>query len=131
LEKTNTILYVEDEYVIAEVGIRVIENLGYKTVGVNSGEEAIRCGISDESLSLILMDIDLGKGVDGIEAALQILEKRQIPIVFLSSHSREEYEEDISKFKYYGFLHKNLPGPMLHKAIENALISFESDKMNC
>jgi two-component system, sensor histidine kinase PdtaS len=33
------------------------------------------------------MDIDLGKGLDGTETAEIILKTKQLPIVFMSSHT--------------------------------------------
>ncbi len=39
------------------------------------------------------MDINLGPGIDGTQAAEQILNKKDIPVVFLSSHTEPEVVE--------------------------------------
>jgi CheY-like chemotaxis protein len=36
------------------------------------------------------MDINLGEGIDGTECAELILKERDIPLVFLSSHTEPE-----------------------------------------
>lgn len=39
------------------------------------------------------MDIDLGKGIDGTEAAQRILKFCEVPVVFLSNHTEKEIVE--------------------------------------
>ena len=58
-------------------------------------------------LDLILMDIDLGKGMDGTEAAQIILHNREIPIVFLSNHTEKEIVNKTEKITSYGYVVKN------------------------
>lgn len=66
----KTILLVEDEMIIAMAEKRKLEQDGYVVLLVPSGEEAISLVSSrSESIDLILMDIDLGKGMDGTQAA--------------------------------------------------------------
>lgn len=50
------------------------------------------------------MDIDLGAGIDGTEAAKTILESRDIPIIFLTSHSEKEYVDRVKKITGYGYV---------------------------
>ena len=98
----ESILIVEDEPLAARYVQILLERLHYTVVGTAAtGEDAIdlvRSGKPD----LILMDIDLGKGMDGTQAARLILRDRAIPILFLSSHIEEEIvektEADKAKF---------------------------------
>jgi CheY-like chemotaxis protein len=43
--------------------------------------------ITSPTVDLVFMDIDLGSGIDGTEATRQIFTVRNLPIVFLTSHS--------------------------------------------
>src|SRR5512145_3434958 len=81
------ILLVEDEAIIALRERKTLERYGYGIVVEHSGERAIRTFEADDSIDLVLMDIDLGAGMDGTEAASLMLKTRDIPVVFLSSHT--------------------------------------------
>jgi CheY-like chemotaxis protein len=80
--RQKTILIVEDEAIIAMTQKAALEQYGYTVLCVNSGEKAVETVKNTAGIHLILMDIDLGKGIDGTEAAALILEDRDIPVVF-------------------------------------------------
>jgi len=123
-----TILLVEDEKLSAIIQTRVLENFGYRVRVAPTGEEAVGIALSDPSLDLILMDIELGEGMGGPEAAQRISQERQIPIVFLSSHTEPEYMEMIKQVTRYGYVLKNSGNFILRSAIEMALELFKSHK---
>lgn len=89
----KTILLVEDESIIALSEKMALENYGYTVLTVNTGEKAIAEVTPSSGIDLILMDINLGKGIDGTRAAEIILKNLDIPILFLSSHSDREIVE--------------------------------------
>ena len=123
-----TILLVEDEKLSAIIQTRVLENFGYRVRVAPTGEEAVGIALSDPSLDLILMDIELGEGMGGPEAAQRISQERQIPIVFLSSHTEPEYMEMVKQVTRYGYVQKNSGNFILRSAIEMALELFKSHK---
>ncbi len=86
-EKQVNILLVEDETVIAmEIEERLIK-LGYNVCGsASTGEKAIRLA-EEMRPDLVLMDIRLKGDMDGIEAAEEISEEFDIPVIFLTAHS--------------------------------------------
>ncbi len=99
-----TILLVDDEAVIAGVAAKTIRKSGYEVIAAHSGEKTVRLAVENKNINLILMDINLGKGIDGAEAARQILSKRTMPIVFLAyramghcsrHHRRKRIKEDL------------------------------------
>ncbi len=75
-------------------------------------------------VDLVLMDIDLGRGMDGREAAQKILEHREIPIVFLTSHSEEEMVARVRDITRYGYVLKNAGDFVLRSSIEMAFELF-------
>jgi len=101
------ILLVEDEALIALAEGASLKRNGYEVVTVKSGLDAIEMAEKDSSLDLILMDIDLGEGMDGTEAAQCILKKRDIPILFLSNHSEAEIVDRTYQIGAYGYILKN------------------------
>lgn len=84
---TTNILVVEDERIIAKGIEKRLKGLGYDVVGlVSTGEEAVQKA-TELRPDLILMDIRLGPGMDGVEAANLIRTRFSIPIVYLTAYS--------------------------------------------
>ncbi len=124
-EPVKTILLVEDEAIIAIDEARSIGELGYRVVTASSGEAAVRIALGEETVDLILMDIDLGRGMDGTDAAREILNVRAIPVVFLSSHTEKEIVEKTEKITSYGYVVKNSGITVLDASLKMAFRLFE------
>lgn len=123
-KKQGRLLLVEDEAVIALSESEDLKEKGYEVLIANSGEEAVEIIGSGHEIDIILMDIDLGSGIDGTEAAEKILEIKKIPIVFLSSHDEEEIVEKAEKISSYGYLLKNSGINIINASIKIALNLF-------
>jgi CheY-like chemotaxis protein len=72
------------------------------------------------------MDIDLGSGIDGTEAAQIILEHKNLPIVFLTSHREKEVVEKVKGISRYGYVLKNSGEFVLVEAVTMAFELFEA-----
>jgi CheY-like chemotaxis protein len=120
--RSVTLLLVEDDPIIAMSEKMDLERFGYVVRHVLTGEGAVEAIRSDTPwIDLILMDIDLGKGIDGTEAAVRILRHRDVQIVFLSSHTEPEYLEMVEKITSYGFVQKGRSIRALDTTIRMAL----------
>ena len=115
-----TILLVEDEHIIALAEQQTLARNGYDVIHASNGASAVEHASSDKSIDLILMDINLGDGIDGAEAARQILANRDIPILFLSSHSDREIVERVKDITGYGFVVKSAGEFVLLESISTA-----------
>jgi len=122
----KTILLVEDEFVIARVTAKVIQSFGFNVIIANTGEEALDIFKKSNAIDLILMDIDLGDGIDGTEVAAIILKDIDIPIVFLSSHTESEIVEKTEKITSYGYVVKGSGNTVLNASIKMAFRLFEA-----
>ena len=78
-------------------------------------------------IDLILMDIDLGEGMDGTQAAEIILREKDIPIIFLSSHTESEIVEKTEKITSYGYVVKNSSSTVLDASIKMAFKLFNAN----
>lgn len=116
----KTIMLVEDQAIIALSESLMLRGRGFRVEVARSGEDAI--GLIDEGMipDLVLMDIDLGAGIDGFEAAKGILSRRYVPIVFLSAQSSEGLAEAARKATGNGYLIKKGDSAML-SSIEAAV----------
>ena len=124
--KKNTILLVEDEAIIAITQKLAMEKFGYNVITASTGEKAIEIFNNNKDIDLILLDIDLGKGIDGAETAEIILKNHNVPIVFLSSHTEPEYIHKMEKITSYGYVVKNSMGIVFDASIKMAFKLFDA-----
>lgn len=126
-EKSKSILLVEDEGLIAMAEKQQLEKYGYCVHHAISGEAAVKA-IMDGTVQadLILMDIDLGDGMDGTQAAELLLSHKDIPILFLSSHSDRAIVAKTEKISSYGYVVKNSGIVVLDASIKMAFKLFDS-----
>src|SRR6056297_1400719 len=128
MKKGKYILLVEDESIIALSEKMQLESYGYSVDFVSNGEEAINSILNDnDKYDLILMDIDLGTGIDGTQAAEEILKIKDIPVVFLSSHTEPEIVEKTENITSYGYVVKNSGIVVLDASIKMAFKLFEAN----
>ncbi|HSA15971.1 MAG TPA: response regulator, partial [Spirochaetota bacterium] len=102
----KTILLVEDERITAVLEAKMLRKAGYDVICECCGEDAIDRVNKTPGIDLILMDIDLGAGVDGTAAAEMILKSNDIPVVFLSAHTEPEVVEKTENITSYGYVVK-------------------------
>lgn len=124
--KEKSILLVEDEAIIALDEKQLLEKRGFSVLCVSNGEDAIASVAENPSISLILMDIDLGDGIDGTEVARRILDYHKLPIVFLTSHNEKDYVERVKEITRYGYVLKNSGEFILIEAINMAYELFDA-----
>ncbi|OHD81521.1 MAG: hypothetical protein A3J97_13975 [Spirochaetes bacterium RIFOXYC1_FULL_54_7] len=127
--ESRTILLVEDEALLAMSEKLILERYGYKVMVASSAEKAIEAAVSFQAIDLILMDINLGSGIDGTQAAVEILRRRDLPLAFLSSHSEREVVEKTDGITSYGYILKNSGETVLIASVKMAFRLFEA-KLN-
>jgi len=122
------ILLVDDDEIFGSIQIQGLQLEGYTVKHLTSGETAIEfCKTNPNSVDLILMDIDLGSGFDGANAAIEILKFMQIPIIFLSSHVEKAMVEKVEKIASYGYVLKNSGITVLAASIRMAFKLHEAN----
>jgi CheY-like chemotaxis protein len=121
------ILVVEDERILA-IGIkRKLEMSGHIVTGIaSSGQEAIEKARKTDP-NLILMDIVLKGEMDGIEAAQQIINLCNIPIIYLTAYADEEILERAMITEPYGYILKPFKIDELNANIKLALYKHRTD----
>ena len=122
-----SIFIVEDEAIVALDLKNNLERIGYSVVGiVPTGEEALE-KINDLNPDLIIMDIKLQGSLDGIDTAVILNEKYNVPFIFLSAYSDEGIIERAKHVQPFGYIIKPFGSNNLRTAIEMAMYR---DKMN-
>jgi len=115
------ILVVEDEMIVAMELQRRLKRLEYVVPAVvASGEEGIK-KVAETHPDLVLMDIMLRGAMDGIEAAEQIRERFNIPVVYLTAYSDDETLQRAKITAPFGYILKPFSERELCTTIEIAL----------
>ncbi len=115
------ILIVEDEGIVARETEFRLKDLGYNVCGLAaSGAEAIKKAEKTRP-DVVLMDIMLKGEMDGIDAALQIRSKLNVPVVYVTAHADETTLQRAKRTEPMGYLLKPFNERELHAAIEIAI----------
>ena len=115
------IMVVEDEALVALDLMTKLRQMDYEApTGVFTGEEAVQQA-RELHPDLVLMDIHLAGEMDGIEAAKQIHQDLNIPIVFLTAYSDDSTLERAKEAEPFGFLLKPFEKRELYATVEMAL----------
>jgi PAS domain S-box-containing protein len=127
-QKTQ-ILVVEDESIIALNLTENLKSLGYGVVGIAaSGEKAVQKAVKLHP-DLVLMDIRLKGKMDGIQAAQQIWESLQIPVIYVTGHSDQSTLQRAKITAPFGYIIKPVKERELSVAIEMALQRYEREQL--
>lgn len=125
----HKILIVEDEVIIAEDLRDILESMGYVVVDVvMSAREAMQV-LGSEEVDLVLLDIRIKGGKDGIDLAADINENFKIPFVFLTSHADSNTLERAKEVRPYGYLVKPFSEKEINATLQMALSNFQSEQV--
>jgi len=115
------ILIVEDEGVVALEIQRQLQELGYEVVGIAaSGESALDLA-SKRQPDLALMDIHLRGALDETETASLLLERLDVPVVYLAASTDADTLDRAKATGSSGFLVKPLDIRVLYSTVEMAM----------
>jgi len=127
-ENGESILIVEDDFIVAKVIEKNLLELGYQVAGlVADGEEAV-AKAGSERPDLVLMDIHLQGRIDGVSAAEQIHASLDIPVVFLTAFSDQPTFERALVASPYGYIVKPFSRNTLGTTIRVALNRKKADQ---
>jgi len=119
--KTESVLIVEDDFIVAKVIEKNLVDLGYAVAGmVATGEEAI-VKAGSERPDIVLMDIQLLGDMDGIAASEKIHNAFNIPVIFLTALSDRQTFDRALVTAPYGYIIKPFLQNTLSATIRVAL----------
>jgi CheY-like chemotaxis protein len=122
------ILIVEDEVITAQSLKLTLEGMGFEVCGVaNTGEEAI-AGVNSTEPDLILMDINLKGEMDGTQAVTMILSTHDIPVIYMTAYSSDEFLNKAMMTEPFAYLVKPARDSDLRSNIHMALYKHEAER---
>lgn len=124
-ESKKTILLVDDEDLVIDVGKAMLECLGHKVIVANSGEIAVDIVSKiGDVIDLILLDLSM-PGMDGI-TTFDIIHKNcpKIPVLLSSGYSLEGDGDELLQKGCYGFIRKPVN---IHELSQKIDLAFRLD----
>jgi two-component system response regulator LytT len=118
--KQLKIIIVEDEYPIAlDTEVKLISK-GYFVIGIAKDFVSLMELMAEDIPDVILLDINLGEGISGIDIAIKLKKIVSVPFVFLSAYSSTEIVRAALDTEPFGYLVKPYKIEDLTIAIELA-----------
>ncbi len=122
------VLVVEDEYILAINLQESLESLGYTVLDIADSAELAMEKATQLRPNLILMDIRLRGDMDGIQAADQIWNYLQIPVIYITGHSDQSTVERATLTSPFGYILKPIKEQELYVAIQTALNRYNREQ---
>lgn len=115
------VLIVEDEAILA-LNLKLgLEANNCNVAGIaNSGETAIK-KTEETKPDIVLMDIKLRGSMDGIDAALQIMKRYEVPIIYLTGNTDDLTKDRAMQSHPLRYLEKPVESGALCETIQQAL----------
>lgn len=125
---STKILVVEDDASSAIILEKILLKADYEVIAVlNNGQEALE-EIPTNTPDIILMDISISGGMDGVETATRIKEQFDIPIIYLTGYSDEATIDRAKKTAPFAYILKPFREKEVTITIEMALYKSQLDQ---
>ena len=119
--RKSKILIVEDEILVGIMLSRKLQSHGYEVGDVIiNGEEAVKI-VCTEQPDVVLMDIALSGNVNGLEAAREIRQKFDIPIIIFTGYDTEKLSQQTKDIDPVAIVSKLDDFEDILKAVEKAI----------
>lgn len=118
---TLKLLVVEDEALLREYMVIALRQLGYRAVrSIATGESALE-EIPKFEPDVLILDIDLGAGISGIEVARRVVRTQSVAIIYLSQFEDEDLVHNALATQPGSYLLKPFRASQVAIAITQAL----------
>jgi len=127
--KEQSILIVEDNSIIAHSIAQKVKEFGYTVSKIcSNGHDAISY-ILKNSISAVLMDINIKGDIDGIQTAKEILKHKDIPILYLTAYMDERTIERAIDTNPSAYLSKPINTSDLFASLKIAFKNYSADNI--
>lgn len=123
------VLIVEDEAIVAMDLAAGLESEGYEVAGIaDNAEDALQL-FRDEEVDILLMDISIIGKRDGISVAGEMMQHKQVPLIYLTALTDAETVSRAKHTHPSAFLTKPYTLTNVRIAMEMALHNFAASQM--
>ena len=125
-----SIVIVEDEALIADHIEQLLIEAGYQVVGVFDTAEDTLAFFKNNQANIVLLDINLGGSIDGVDIANQLNKLPNLSIVFLTSNTDKKTIDRVKLTTPAGFITKPFTKEDIISNIEIALYKSTNAKVD-
>jgi two-component system nitrogen regulation response regulator NtrX len=126
----NSVLIVDDEPGIRDTLRGVLKDEGFEVEAVATGEACLKA-VEGNAFGCILLDIWLGKGIDGLETLKRLRENgNDAAVVMISGHGNIETAVKSTKLGAFDFIEKPLSLERTVVTVKNAIRQRELERSN-
>ncbi len=118
------VLVVEDEPLIAEDIRETLDNIDFEVSGVSYDSDSALDELASNTPDIVLLDVNLGSELDGIDIAEIINKKYQIPFIYLTSYADRGTVDRAKHTRPMGYIVKPFDERDLFTTLEIALFNF-------
>jgi DNA-binding NarL/FixJ family response regulator len=120
------ILIVEDEYLVATATEDALTAAGYLVVGMAStASEAVEMAVA-QLPDLVVMDVRLAAGSNGVEAAGEILARTRIRCIFATAYTDDKTRAAANACSPLGWLPKPYADSAIVRAVGQAMAALKA-----
>ena len=123
-----SILIVEDEGIVAMDLKQRLEGMGYSVSAIAASCRDVLRKAELTAPDIVLMDIIINDGIDGIETARMLTERYDLPVIFISAYTDQKTIERAMGIGPYGYIVKPFEDRQLQVNIEVAVHKHSVEK---
>ena len=117
-DNDRTILYIDDEKTVLEVGSLMLQKLGYNVLAASNGHKAIKI-LKENEVAFVILDM-LMPGMNGYEIYHQLKKiQPEVKILLASGYTGDHSEKRVESIGFDGYLQKPFNLKQLSEKIEN------------
>lgn len=118
------VLIVEDESIVAMDLAAGLENDGYEVAGIADNATEAKELFTNHKVDILLMDVNIIGDKDGIDTAIDLLQQRTVPVIFLTAFTDPVTVGRVKNIQAAAFLTKPYHVTNVRIAIELAINNF-------
>ncbi|NOT32063.1 MAG: response regulator [Planctomycetes bacterium] len=119
------VLIVEDEMVVQMHLARLVAELGHEVIGTAMTTREALEAAELNAPGLVLMDIHLADGDDGVDTARQLVHRLDCAVIFVTAYADQATLERTEQVGAAGYLVKPFTAPAVRAAISTAMGSHQ------
>jgi CheY-like chemotaxis protein len=118
----KTVLLVDDEEMVLEIGSLMLQKLGYSVITAPTGKEAIEL-LKKNKIAFVILDMRM-PGMNGYEIYHRLKKiQPEVKILLASGYTGGQSEKGLINTGFDGFLQKPFNFKQLSKKIEDILVN--------
>jgi CheY-like chemotaxis protein len=105
-EQQPVILFADDDSICLEVGLKILQKLGYKTLGARDGKEAIEVFLNNQKeVKLVILDMKMP--YNGCSAFIQLKKiNASVKVLIASGYAKDRQIRELMEQGCNGFILK-------------------------